>query len=394
MLFSFNIKAEHSASRVIIRAGEIAQNMRLPYVLPHTLFLALFEVAKKEVVEVLQGAGIDCSEYCKKVANEINAMPKKVVADAPPFHPTLNAVLKKAHEYERPCSIRSLIVALLATDGIQVGEEACDLRGNRDPMSELEGLIGLDTVKMEVRKLVELVKFNAERRKAGLSSDALTRHFVFTGNPGTGKTTVARIIAEIYKKLGILKKGHLVEVDRSKLVAGYVGQTAIQTNAVIDAALDGVLFIDEAYSLDTGGRSDYGGEAVATLLKRMEDQRDRLVVIVAGYEDEIGAFVNSNPGLKSRFTKYIRFRDYSADELTRIFESFCNAQGYVCSREVIDAVRRKMSVAAGQGGGETGNARFVRNYFTEVKERMAMRVMLEGRMSKRKLQEISIEDIK
>lgn len=383
-----------SASRVIIRAGEIAQNMRLPYVLPHTLFLALFEVAKKEVVEVLQGAGIDCSQYCKKVANEINAMPKKAVADAPPFHPTLNVVLNKAHEYERPCSIRSLIVALLATDGIQVGEETCDLRGNRDPLSELEGLIGLDTVKMEVCKLVELVKFNAERRKAGLSSDALTRHFVFTGNPGTGKTTVARIIAEIYKKLGILKKGHLVEVDRSKLVAGYVGQTAIQTNAVIDAALDGVLFIDEAYSLDTGGRSDYGGEAVATLLKRMEDQRDRLVVIVAGYEDEIGAFVNSNPGLKSRFTKYIRFRDYSADELTRIFESFCNAQGYVCSREVIDAVRRKMSVAAGQGGGETGNARFVRNYFTEVKERMAMRVMLEGRMSKRKLQEISIEDIK
>lgn len=383
-----------SASRVIIRAGEIAQSMRLAYVLPHTLFLALFEVAKKEVVEVLQGAGIDCSQYCKKVANEINAMPKKAVADAPPFHPTLNAVLNKAHEYERPCSIRSLIVALLATDGIQVGEEACDLRGNRDPLSELEGLIGLDTVKMEVRKLVELVKFNAERRKAGLSSDALTRHFVFTGNPGTGKTTVARIIAKIYKKLGILKKGHLVEVDRSKLVAGYVGQTAIQTNAVIDAALDGVLFIDEAYSLDTGGRSDYGGEAVATLLKRMEDQRDRLVVIVAGYEDEIGAFVNSNPGLKSRFTKYIRFRDYSADELTRIFESFCNAQGYVCSREVIDAVRRKMSVAAGQGGGETGNARFVRNYFTEVKERMAMRVMSEGRMSKRKLQEISIEDIK
>ena len=383
-----------SASRVIIRAGEIAQSMRLAYVLPHTLFLALFEVAKKEVVEVLQGAGIDCSQYCKKVANEINAMPKKAVADAPPFHPTLNAVLNKAHEYERPCSIRSLIVALLATDGIQVGEEACDLRGNRDPLSELEGLIGLDAVKMEVCKLVELVKFNAERGKAGLSSDALTRHFVFTGNPGTGKTTVARIIAEIYKKLGILKKGHLVEVDRSKLVAGYVGQTAIQTNAVIDAALDGVLFIDEAYSLDTGGRSDYGGEAVATLLKRMEDQRDRLVVIVAGYEDEIGAFVNSNPGLKSRFTKYIRFRDYSADELTRIFESFCNAQGYVCSREVIDAVRRKMSVAAGQGGGETGNARFVRNYFTEVKERMAMRVMSEGRMSKRKLQEISIEDIK
>ena len=332
-----------SASRVIIRAGEIAQNMRLPYVLPHTLFLALYEVAKKDVAGVLQRAGVDSLRYCRKVADEINAMPKKAVADAPPFHPTLNAVLKKAHEYERPCSIRSLIVALLATDGIQVGEEACDLRGNRDPMSELEGLIGLDTVKMEVRKLVELVKFNAERRKAGLSSDALTRHFVFTGNPGTGKTTVARIIAEIYKKLGILKKGHLVEVDRSKLVAGYVGQTAIQTNAVIDAALDGVLFIDEAYSLDTGGRSDYGGEAVATLLKRMEDQRDRLVVIVAGYEDEIGAFVNSNPGLKSRFTKYIRFRDYSADELTRIFESFCNAQGYVCSREVIDAVRKNVS---------------------------------------------------
>lgn len=394
MRFSFDIKAGHSASHVIMRAGEIAQNMRLPYVLPHTLFLALFEVAKKEVVEVLQGTGIDCSQYCKKVATEINAIPKKAIVSAPPFHPTLNAVLNKAHEYERPCTIHSLIAALLAADGIKVDGPSCGLQGSRDPLVELEELIGLDAVKMEVRKLVELVNFNEARRKAGLSSDALARHFVFTGNPGTGKTTVARIIAEIYKKLGILKKGHLVEVDRSKLVAGYVGQTAIQTNAVIDAAIDGVLFIDEAYSLATGGRSDYGGEAIATLLKRMEDQRDRLVVIVAGYEDEIGAFVNSNPGLKSRFTKYIRFPDYTADELTLIFKSFCRAQGYECSREVVDAVRRKMLAAAEQGGRVTGNARFARNFFVEVKERMAMRVMSEGLISKRKLKEISVEDIK
>ena len=280
-------------------------------------------------------------------------------------------------------TVQDLIRALFEADGI----------GADDPFADLDALVGLDSVKVEVRKLAELVKFNAARQKAGLPADALTSHFVFTGNPGTGKTTIARILARIYRKLGVLKRGHLVEVDRSKLVAGYVGQTAIQTNAVIDAALDGVLFIDEAYSLVSGGASDYGKEAIATLLKRMEDQRDRLVVIVAGYKDEMDLFVDSNPGLKSRFTKYISFPDYSAEELTRIFFTMLSAQGYTYSPEVPGLVRIRMSCAATKEWKASGNARFVRNFMASVKEHMAMRVMADGVADKNELQRVEAEDI-
>ena len=293
-------------------------------------------------------------------------------------------------QYETYCrcyifnkAVQDLIKALFEADGI----------GADDPFAELDALVGLDSVKAEVRKLAELVKFNAARQKAGLPADALTSHFVFTGNPGTGKTTIARILARIYRKLGVLKRGHLVEVDRSKLVAGYVGQTAIQTNAVIDAALDGVLFIDEAYSLASGGSSDFGREAIATLLKRMEDQRDRLVVIVAGYEDEMRQFVDSNPGLKSRFTKYIRFPDYSASEMTKIFLSILSLQNYTCSKAAEIAARTQMEAAAAKGGRTSGNARFVRNFIASVKERMAMRVMSDGVATKGELQRIEAEDI-
>lgn len=381
-----------SASRVIIRAGEIAQNMRLPYILPHTLFLALFEVAKKEVVEVLQGAGIDCSQYCKKVAAEINSIPKKAVGGELPFHSTFNAVLNKALEYERPCTIRSLIASLLASDGIRIDKSFCVVQDDYDPFAELDALIGLESVKTEVKKLVELVKFNEARRKAGLPADAPTNHFVFTGNPGTGKTTVARIIARIYKKLGVLKRGHLVEVDRSRLVAGYVGQTAIQTNAVIDAALDGVLFIDEAYFLSSGGRADYGGEAIATLLKRMEDQRDRMVVIVAGYEGEMEQFINSNPGLKSRFTKYIHFPDYTSKDLTEIFVALAKNQGYGLGAKEMLAIEEYMNQAVLEA--KSGNARIARNLLSTVKERMALRVMADGNANKSELSRIMVEDIR
>ena len=201
------------------------------------------------------------------------------------------------------------------------------------------------------------------------------------------------MLARIYRKLGVLKRGHLVEVDRSKLVAGYVGQTAIQTNAVIDAALDGVLFIDEAYSLVSGGSSDFGREAIATLLKRMEDQRERLVVIVAGYEDEMRQFVDSNPGIKSRFTKYIRFPDYSAAEMTKIFLSILFSQNYTCSKAAEIAARKRMEAVAAKGGRTSGNARFVRNFIASVKERMAVRVMADGVATKGELQRIEAEDI-
>ena len=264
--------------------------------------------------------------------------------------------------------------------------------GNNEPLKELEDLIGLGRVKDEVRRLVELVKFNAARKAKGLSAGGMTSHFVFTGNPGTGKTTVARIVAGIYRQLGILKKGHLVEVDRSKLVAGYVGHTAIQTNAVVDSAMDGVLFIDEAYSLVTGGKSDFGSEAIATLLKRMEDTRDRIVVIVAGYTDEMLRFVRSNPGLESRFTKFIEFPDYSVDELLSIFDSIAKKNQFTCSPQAHELVRKTIETAA-TGGHVSGNARYVRNLFSAVTERMARRVMKIDNASTSQLQTIEAEDV-
>jgi replication-associated recombination protein RarA len=226
----------------------------------------------------------------------------------------------------------------------------------------------------------------------GEKRDTPAMHMIFSGNPGTGKTTVARIIARIYKKLGVLKRGHLVEVDRSKLVAGYVGQTAIQTNAIIDAALDGVLFIDEAYSLSSGGRSDYGGEAIATLLKRMEDQRDRMVVIVAGYEGEMEQFINSNPGLKSRFTKYIHFPDYTSKDLTAIFVALAKNQGYGLGTKEMLAIEEYMNQAVIEA--KSGNARIARNLLSVVKERMALRVMADGSANKSELSRIMVEDIR
>ena len=385
----------------------IARDIGLPSVVPHALFIALYECDKAAVDSLLRAADVDPADYCRKVTGEANAMRRRGET-ARTLHPATKAIIEKAQaaarSQGREATANDVAAALLAADGISVGRDAPIAPRRRevappcqsdegDPFAELDALVGLDSVKVEVRKLVEMVKFNSARQRAGLSADALTSHFVFTGNPGTGKTTIARLLARIYRKLGVLKRGHLVEVDRSKLVAGYVGQTAIQTNAVIDAALDGVLFIDEAYSLVSGGASDFGREAIATLLKRMEDQRDRLVVIVAGYEDEMRRFVDSNPGLKSRFTKYIRFPDYSAEEMTRIFLSILSSQNYACSTAAENAARRQMEAAAAKGGRASGNARFVRNFIASVKERMAMRVMADGVATKDELQRIEREDI-
>ncbi len=232
-------------------------------------------------------------------------------------------------------------------------------------LESLNSMIGLESVKHEVLSLKNIVEMQKRQLEQGLSVVPMSYHCVFTGNPGTGKTTVARIIAQIYKGLGILKKGHLVECDRSSLVAGYVGQTAIKTNEVVDKALDGVLFIDEAYALAKDGDS-FGQEAIDTLLKRMEDDRDRLVVIVAGYTNEMKTFIDSNPGLKSRFNRYIEFEDYSAEEMLTIFKNLATKQKYTLSEESEKTLLNIFKDVKECEDNSFGNARGVRNLFEKA----------------------------
>ncbi|PQO25247.1 hypothetical protein C5Y96_25425 [Blastopirellula marina] len=234
----------------------------------------------------------------------------------------------------------------------------------KEAQKELDGLIGLNSVKTEVKRLMAYLKIQKQRREHGLKQSSQTLHFVFKGNPGTGKTTVARIIGKILYGFQILKTPKLVEGDRVALVSGYVGQTALKTDEVVDSALDGVLFIDEAYALSNPtGQHDFGQEAINTLLKRMEDNRDQLVVIVAGYPRLMQQFIETNPGLESRFTRYIDFDDYAVSDLCRIFEKFCADSEYELTNEA-RAIASILFTAAYHGRDERfGNARFVRNVF-------------------------------
>ena len=263
-----------------------------------------------------------------------------------------------------------------------------------DPYQELDDLIGLDNVKQEVKSLANFVRLQKQRQEKGLKTPKLSYHLVFTGSPGTGKTTVARIVARIYKDLGILKKGHTVETDRSGLVANYVGQTATKTNAIVDSALNGVLFIDEAYALVPENSSqDYGQEAISTLLKRMEDDRDKLVVIIAGYTNEMKRFIDSNPGLQSRFNRYINFPDYSAGELVKIFHMYMKKNQYTISDEANEMLKEKLEYAVEHKDRNFGNARYVRNIFEKSIQAQANRLEGQTGLSDRQLTEITLSDI-
>lgn len=265
---------------------------------------------------------------------------------------------------------------------------------NEDHMKELNEMIGLSRVKEEVASLRNFVLVQEQRKRQGLKSNNVSYHCVFSGNPGTGKTTVARIVAGIYKDLGILKKGHLVEVQRSDLVAEYVGQTATKTNDKIDEALDGVLFIDEAYTLVEGGQGDFGQEAINTLLKRMEDDRNRLVVILAGYSNEIQHFIDSNPGLQSRFNRYIHFDDYSYEELLRIFIFNLSKNDFKITRDAFNAVGGIVKEQIANKDSKFGNARYIRNMFETVIMKQANRLAsCKKNPSKEELMLITIEDI-
>lgn len=264
-----------------------------------------------------------------------------------------------------------------------------------DPYKELDELIGLTSVKEEIHSLANFVKLQKQREAKGLKTAKVSYHLVFYGSPGTGKTTVARIIGRIYKDLGVLKRGHTVETDRSGLVAEYMGQTAMKTDTVIKQALDGVLFIDEAYALvpKHGGGGDYGQEAISTLLKRMEDYRDRLVVIIAGYKNEMQRFINSNPGLQSRFNRYIDFPDYTAEELVGIFKMYLKKNQYILSEDAEQYLKEKFDYVVEHKDRNFGNARYARNIFEKSIQQQANR--LEGRtnLTERELKELTREDL-
>ena len=252
-------------------------------------------------------------------------------------------------------------------------QEAKPAEPEKDPMEELESLVGLTTIKADVKELMAFVKIQKLRQDAGLKSVPVSLHLVFTGNPGTGKTTVARIIGRLYKQIGVLSKGQLVEVDRSGLVAGYVGQTALKTQEQIKKAMGGVLFIDEAYALAQKDDA-FGQEAIDTVLKAMEDHRDDLVVIVAGYTNPMEKFINSNPGLKSRFNKYFEFPDYTIDELESIFYLNCTKYDYIVEEDAKKQIRARIISRKMLRQENFANAREIRNMFEDIITNQARRV--------------------
>ena len=255
-------------------------------------------------------------------------------------------------------------------------------------------MIGLDGVKKEVHNLVNILQVQKLRMERGLKFPLMSNHLVFTGNPGTGKTTVARKIAEIYKCLGILETGQLVETDRSGMVAGYMGQTAEKVNELVEKAMGGILFIDEAYALTNNKQDgDFGQEAVDTLLKAMEDKRDNLVVIVAGYPEPMEEFLDSNPGLRSRFNKHIQFEDYTASQLNEIFESMCQSQDYVIAESAKNDLLMTIGQMVADAGENFANAREVRNYFERVVTRQADRIIREQCSDVDALMTIEKEDL-
>ncbi|MCQ2557942.1 MAG: AAA family ATPase [Oscillospiraceae bacterium] len=280
-----------------------------------------------------------------------------------------------------------------STAAQNTAEEQAEKPNFDELMEQLESLVGLEEVKKDIKSLMNLVKVRQLRKQNDLPVAPMSLHMVFMGNPGTGKTTVARLMSGLLSAIGVLNKGQLVEVDRSGLVAGYVGQTALKTQEVIQSAIGGVLFIDEAYSLSSGGENDFGREAIETILKAMEDHRDELIVIVAGYSGPMQDFLSSNPGLESRFNKYFWFPDYTGEQLMKIFEGQCKKNGYTVDEEASALAAKFFQALYEERDENFGNARDVRNRFEDMVSRQANRLAQMEAPTREDLMALTMDDI-
>ncbi|MCL2221529.1 MAG: AAA family ATPase [Oscillospiraceae bacterium] len=279
---------------------------------------------------------------------------------------------------------------------IAVAEDNAEAKPSLEELLQnLDSLVGLDKIKQSVKSLINYVKVRKLREENKLPNPPLSLHMVFTGNPGTGKTTVARILSELYCAIGVLTKGQLVEVDRSGLVAGFVGQTAIKTSEAVERALGGILFIDEAYALapEMGNVSDFGRESIETLLKLMEDNRGDLIVIVAGYSEPMERFIMSNPGLESRFNRYFDFEDYDSDQLNDIFTLMCSQSEYLLTEDAKDFAREHFRRLYENRDENFGNARHVRNFFEHIVSQQSDRISLMSEHTREDLVMVIAEDL-
>jgi hypothetical protein len=306
------------------------------------------------------------------------------------------------HEMSDACRRRSAVISAQFTEvsrqyAVDFTARAADPGVSEEDLAaifkELDALVGLEPVKNEVHRATNFARMQVLRRQQNLPVVQASLHSCFFGNPGTGKTTVARLMGRIYKSLGLLRRGHVIEVDRGRLVAEYVGQTAVRTHAAIDSALDGILFIDEAYALAGRGAEDFGSEAIETLLKRMEDDRDRLIVIVAGYTAPMEQFINSNPGLESRFTNFLKFPDYAPDDLAEIFHRMAAQSGLACSPEAEKKVQTLCHNLYAARNEQFGNAREMRNLFESAVRNQSTRLVASGQCDRDALTTLLPEDL-
>jgi SpoVK/Ycf46/Vps4 family AAA+-type ATPase len=341
--------------------------------------------------------------HVKQVQNELELLKKEInqkikqqklqVDAAAPYESVNRLIEGNITELER--AKLALENHQLTTNGSQFAIKDEPAKSLEDCLKELDRLIGLESVKKEVRQLVDFLTVQGLRKSRGLAVTQVSLHQVYSGNPGTGKTSVARLMAEILKSLNLLKSGHLVETDRAGLVAGYVGQTAIKVTDVVNKALGGVLFIDEAYSLSSqeSARSDFGLEAIETLLKLMEDHRDNLVIIAAGYTDKMRIFLGSNPGLKSRFNHYLHFEDYSPGQLTEIFEGFARSSKLIVPQRTSDKILNVFRTMSQSRDETFGNGRLARNMFESAINNQASRIVSIKDISNEILSTLEPDDI-